>query len=380
MRILHTADLHLGRQFNGIALDEDQEVILDQIFRAVCDQRADVLIVAGDVFDRAAPPSSAIRQFNRFMTRIVQDTDAAVVVIAGNHDSGDKIDAMSVFNDKKRALVRGVISADEPSLVLRDEYGPVAFSALPFSYEYAARATFADETIATPEHVLLAQVASARSSIPADARWVVVSHAFVAGATASDVERPLARVGGVETVSSEVFKGAHYVALGHLHRPQQVGAGHIRYSGSPLAFGFDEVDHVKSMSLVEMDGSGEIRIETIPFTPLRGVRVLRGKYSEIIAGEPSTDFIKVILTDDMPLIEPMKRLREVFPNICHLSYARDERNPVESDAAPVISRTITPNELVNAFLEQISGESMTEAEQALLHGALHDMQCEENAA
>lgn len=380
MRILHTADLHLGRQFNGIALDEDQEVILDQIFRAVCDSGADVLIVAGDVFDRAAPPSSAIRQFNRFMTRIVQDTDAAVVVIAGNHDSGDKIDAMSVFNDKKRALVRGVISADEPSLVLRDEYGSVVFSALPFSYEYAARATFADETIATPEHVLLAQVASARSSIPADARWVVVSHAFVAGATASDVERPLARVGGVETVSSEVFKGAHYVALGHLHRPQQVGAGHIRYSGSPLAFGFDEVDHVKSMSLVEMDGSGEIQIETIPFTPLRGVRVLRGKYSEIIAGEPSTDFIKAILTDDMPLIEPMKRLREVFPNICHLSYARDERKPVKSDAAPVISRTITPNELVNAFLEQISGESMTEAEQALLHGALHDMQCEENAA
>lgn len=379
MRILHTADLHLGRQFNGIALEEDQEVVLDQIFCAVRDKGVDVLIIAGDVFDRAAPPSSAIRQFNRFVTRIVQDTDAAVVVIAGNHDSGDKIDAMSVFNEKKRALVRGVISADEPPLVLRDEHGPIAFSALPFSYEYAARAIFADETIATPEHVLRAQVTSARSSVPNDTRWVVVAHAFVAGAMAGDVERPLARVGGVETVSSEVFEGAHYVALGHLHRPQQVGADHIRYSGSPLAFGFDEVDHEKSMSLVDMDRDGKIKLETIPFKPLRGMRVLRGKYSEIIAGVPSSDFIKVILTDDMPLIEPMKRLREVFPHVCHLSYARDERVMAPNDLGPVTAQMITPDELVNAFLEQVSGESMTEAEQVLLQSALHDMLCEETA-
>jgi exonuclease SbcD len=380
MRILHTADLHLGRQFNGIPLDQDQETILDQIFTAVSELEADVLIIAGDVFDRAAPPSSAIRQFNRFMTRIARDTAAAVVVIAGNHDSGDRIGAMAVLTDEARALVRGVVAAEEPILVLSDAHGIVAFSALPFSYEYAARDCFGDEGIATPEHVLAAQMAAARRGVPAGARWVVVSHAFVSGAQTSEVERPLARVGGIETVPPEVFRGAHYVALGHLHRPQHVGAEHIRYSGSPLAFGFDETDHEKSMSLIEMDGTGRIQIETIPFRPLRGVRVLRGKHGELVAGLPSTDFVKAILTDDIPLIEPMKRLREVFPHACHLSYARDEEVSVIQDAAPSVVRTMTPTNVIEAFLEQISGEGMTDAERELVGAALYGMQVEEDMA
>ncbi|AUW47164.1 exonuclease SbcCD subunit D [Rhizobium leguminosarum] len=380
MRILHTADLHLGRQFNGIALDGDQDVILDQIFGAVSEKRADVLIIAGDVFDRAAPPSSAIRQFNRFMTRISRDTAAAVVVIAGNHDSGDRIGAMAVLTDGTRSLVRGVVSADEPVLVLTDEHGPVAFSALPFSYEYAARECFGDEEITTPEHVLVAQLTAARRGVPIGARWVVVSHAFVAGARTSDVERPLARVGGIETVSPEVFAGAHYVALGHLHRPQHVGAEHIRYSGSPLAFGFDETDHEKSMSFVEMDGAGHIWIEAIPFKPPRGVRVLRGKHSELVVGKPSTDFIKAILTDDIPLIEPMKRLREVFPHACHLSYARDEQVPGAKEVVASAARATAPTDVVDAFLEQISGEGTTEAEQSLVSAVLHGMQVEGDAA
>lgn len=380
MRILHTADLHLGRQFNGIGLEQDQQVVLDQIFDAVSERRADVLIIAGDVFDRAAPPSSAIRQFNRFMKRIADETQAAVVVIAGNHDSGDRIDAMAVLTDQGRALVRGVVAADEPVLVLEDAHGPVAFSALPFSYEYAARECFADEAIATPEHVIRAQAAAARRSLPDGARWVVVSHAFVAGALTSDAERPLARVGGIETVSPDVFAGAHYVALGHLHRPQVVGAEHVRYSGSPLAFGFDEADHGKSMNLVEMDGTGGFRVETIPFKPLRGLRVLRGTHGELLLSEPSTDFVKAILTDDTPLIEPMKRLREVFPNACHLSYARDERAPEAKMAMPAAARAVVTADVIDAFLEQVGGERMTEAERLLVTSALHDMQVAEDAA
>lgn len=139
MRILHTADLHLGRQFNGIPLDADHGAVLDQIVSAITSNRVDVLVIAGDIFDRAAPPTSAVRQFNRFLARVASETAAAVVMIAGNHDSGDRIASMSIMTDARRALIRGAISADEQPLVLTDAYGPVAFTGLPFDYEYAAR-------------------------------------------------------------------------------------------------------------------------------------------------------------------------------------------------------------------------------------------------
>ncbi|MEH0070151.1 exonuclease subunit SbcD [Pannonibacter sp. Pt2-lr] len=146
MRILHTADLHLGRQFNGLPLEADHDAILGQILDALVSRDADVLVIAGDIFDRAAPPAPAVRQFNAFLSQVASQTRAAVVMIAGNHDSGDRIAAMSVMTDTRRALIRGVISASEMPLVLKDAAGPVAFTGLPFAYEHAARECFSDDS------------------------------------------------------------------------------------------------------------------------------------------------------------------------------------------------------------------------------------------
>ncbi|MGD9924409.1 MAG: exonuclease SbcCD subunit D [Pseudorhodoplanes sp.] len=380
MRILHTADLHLGRQFNGIPLDDDHEVVLDQIARSVVDLRADVLVIAGDIFDRAAPPAAAVRQLNAFLSRVASETDAAVVMIAGNHDSGDRIASMSIMTDTRRALIRGAVSAEEKPLLLADEHGTVAFSGLPFSYEYAARECFADETMQTPEDVVAAQVASARRNVPDNARWVIVAHAFVLGAHGSDSERPIVRVGGVETVRPEIFDGAHYVALGHLHRPQYVGAPHIRYSGSPLAFGFDEADVAKSMSLVEIDGAGSVTVETIPFEPLRRVRILRGKHAELLLTEPSTDFVKVVLTDDVPIIDGMKRLRTVFPNACSLTYERDEHVLELKSLDARATKVVDPLDVIGDFLELVRDERTTEEELKVVASALHDIRHGEDVA
>lgn len=380
MRILHIADLHLGRNFNGIALDDDQQSILDQVVNALKEHRGDVLVIAGDIFDRAAPPATAIRQFNGFLSRVALETSAAVVMIAGNHDSGDRITSMSVMTDAKRALIRGIVSADEIPLVLSDAHGPVAFSGLPFSYEFAARECFANEAIATPEDVLAAQIASARQNVPEGARWIVVAHAFVSGAQGSSRERPLARVGGIETVRPEVFDGAHYVALGHLHRPQFIDAPHIRYSGSPLAFGFDEADSAKSMCLIEIDSIGDATVEVIPFKPLRGVRVLTGKHADLLLTEPSEDFVKVVLTDDAPVIDAMKRLRTVFPNACDLVYRRDERAPEIKSLEGRSAGVVDPMEVISDFLNVIRNEPITEKEQAVITSAFHAMQTAEDAA
>jgi exonuclease SbcD len=380
MRLLHTSDLHLGRHFSGIALEEDHGAILDQIARAIVDSRVDVLVIAGDIFDRAAPPTTAVRQFNAFLTRVASETDAAVVLIAGNHDSGDRIGSMSIMTDTRRALIRGVVSADEKPLILSDEHGKVAISGLPFSYEYAARECFADETMQTPEHVLTAQIASARRNVPEGARWVIVSHAFVSGALVSESERSLVRVGGAGTVPPEIFDGAAYVALGHLHRPQSAGAPHIRYSGSPLAFGFDEADAVKSMSFVEIDGAGRAKIEEIPFQPRHRVRVLRGKHADLLLANASDDFTKVVLTDDAPVIDGMKRLRDVFPNACDLIYERDERDRELKPLEARVVRVADPLEVVGDFLALVRDERLTDGELEVVKTTLYDIQNGEDAA
>ncbi len=379
MRILHTSDLHLGRQFNGIPLDDDHAAILNQIVTTVIEREVDILIIAGDIYDRASPPETAVRLFNTFLNRIAYETDAALVMIAGNHDSGHRIEAMSIMTDKARALIRGGVIRDEEPLILGDRWGTVAFSALPFAYEYAARECFEDEAMQTPEHVLRAQLTSARAHVPDETRWVVIAHAFVSGAAVSESERSLTRVGGIETVPSSVFDGAAYVALGHLHRPQTAGADHIRYSGSPLAFGFDESGSEKSMCLIELDGAGGVEFETVPYAPIRQARVLRGTHAELLLGEPSEDFVKAILTDDAPIIDGMKRLRAVFPNACDLVYERDERPPDELASTAGPSRLAEPIDVISDFVGVVRADAISDEEFTVAATTLQQIQEGEDA-
>lgn len=375
MLALHVSDLHLGRQFAGISLDEDHQAIFDQIFAALVEHRADVLIIAGDIFDRASPPASAVRLFNDFLRRVTADTSAAIVMIAGNHDSADRISAMSILTDTRRALVGGTLSRSNQLFTIADAHGLVAFSALPFSPELSAREFFGDETISTPNDVLRAQVAEARAMVPEGARWVVVAHGFVAGGTLSDTERSLTRVGGIETVSTEVFEGAHYVALGHLHRAQHVERPHIRYSGAPLAFSFAEAGQTKSMQLVMIDGGGATSIQTLPFVPHRRVRIVRGLLADLEIAPPSDDFVMAVLTDETPPIDPMKRLRAAFPNACQLEYARKVKSQVGM-AGVTAALPTSPTEVIDAFMIHVRGEGLLEGERALVDDAITELQRE----
>src|SRR3989344_6876002 len=381
MRILHTSDWHLGRQFHGLSLDEDHDHILVQILAVIDDERPDVVIIAGDVFDRANPPQSAITRLSQFLTTVRAASDAAIVIIAGNHDSAAQIGAMGVLADGGAAIGRGPLDEDERPLVVSDAHGPVAISALPFAFEYAARLCFDDDGIGCPADVIRAQLASARKHVAEGMRWVVVAHAFVDGAATSESERPLTRmVGGIETVSAAAFEGAHYVALGHLHRPQPVGLDHIRYSGAPLAFGFDEEGQQKSVSLIDLAADGTVTVTEVPLRPLRQVRTIRGKLLELLAAaEVSNDIVRVVLTDDTPQIDPMKRIRAVYPNAVQLAYERNER-PVElrlEEQRAAIDDTQT---LSSAFLEFIRGEPLSDAEGQIVASALQSFATMEEEA
>jgi DNA repair protein SbcD/Mre11 len=381
MKLLHTADWHLGRQFEGHSLEDDQHAVLHQVYTAITRHKPDALLIAGDVFDRAAPPETAVRLFNAFLNRVIAETETAVVIIAGNHDSADRIGAWATLADPRRTLVRGPLAADERPLILKDAHGPVAISALPFGYEYAARDVFDRRDLHAPADVLAAQIQTARGHVPPGARWVVVAHAFVSGGELSGNERSLTRqIGGVEHVPPDVFTGAHYVALGHLHRAQAVGAAHIRYAGAPLAFAFEEEGCKKSMTLVDIDANGVTQIELLPFEPLRNVRTLRGTLAEILAMDASPDFVRPILTDPTRLIDPMKRLRDRFPHACGLRYAHEplgrDRRVVRGDG----STAYEPSTVIAEFLAYTRGHAATDAEQALIKGHLGDIAHDINPA
>lgn len=375
MKILHTGDWHLGRQFYGQSLEVDHDTVLDQVLGAVRTHSPDALVIAGDVFDRASPPATAVRQFNNFIRTVHADCDTSIVLIAGNHDSGDRIASYASLADPKRLLIRGPLSPEERPLILEDEYGPVAFSGLPFGNEFSARECYGNTSISCPADVVAAQVACARTYVPGNARWVVAAHVFVANATPSESERPL-QIGGIETVPSSVFDGAHYVALGHLHRQQSAGGEHIRYSGSPLAFGFDEAGSAKSLTMVDLAHDGSVTLQQLPINPPRAVRVLKGEFEELLdkgSREPSEDFIKLVLTDKKLLIDPMGRIREHYPNALALTYERDE------SAEPILLRGSSqaklddPVAVVGEFLSQVRGEGGTDDEMALVGSALKQL-------
>lgn len=371
MKILHTSDWHLGRQFHGVALDDDHAHILGQILGAIETYKPDVLIIAGDIFDRANPPQTALKRLSDFLKAVREKSLAAIILIAGNHDSAAQIGALGVLATDGEVLVRGPLDKDEKPLIVRDEHGPVAISALPFSFEYAARLCFEDDAIACPADVIRAQIASAACHIKNGMRWIVVAHAFVDGAAASESERPLARtVGGIETVAASAFDGAHYVALGHLHRPQSVGQDHIRYSGSPLAFGFDEEGQQKSVSLVDLHADGSVEITSLVIEPLRNVRSVTGKLQELLAAtEVSDDFVRVVLTDDTPQIDPMKRVREFYPNAVQLAYQRNE-GPRKLRLAEQQMVIDEPAKLTANFMDFVRGDPLSDAEVGIVVNAL----------
>ncbi|MFC7292269.1 exonuclease SbcCD subunit D [Hirschia litorea] len=374
MKILHTSDWHLGRTFKGESLIEDHAYFLSQLMDIILTQEPDVLIIAGDIFDRASPPASAISQFDEFQRQVYHNTATALVILAGNHDSGERIGINGPFADRNRVLIRGRLEKDDTPLILNDEYGPIAFSALPFGEIYAARETFDNTRISSPADVIAAQVECARKHIPTNARWIISAHAFVTGASTTESERSLS-VGGIETVSASVFEGAHYVALGHLHRAQKVGSDHIRYSGSPLAFAFDEAGSEKSVTMITLGRDGVSNIELLPLKALRQVRILKGNLRDLenMTNDPNrSDLVHAVLTDTGALVDPMARLRKTFPNAITLE--REARQTTQSDGkGRATAKLNDPQAVIREFLTYVRDDAISDNEQAILDTAFKDI-------
>ena len=336
MRLIHTSDWHLGRIFFKTHLVEDQAYVLEQFIGIVEQERPDVVVIAGDVYDRSAPCVEAVELLDDVLSRIVLRLGLPVVIIAGNHDSPERIGFCSGLMEAGGLHIAGMPDAARP-IEFRDAYGPVWVVPLPYAEPAVVRdrlsAAGAAAAASATDHdaALAAQVSAVAWACPeafADGeRRIAVAHALVYGGDTCESER-LLTLGGSGAVDSARFDGFCYTALGHLHRPQPITGTACRYSGSLLKYSFSEADQPKSVSLVEIDGQGTARVATIPLTPRRDVRCLSGSLAELIARaqhDPGRDdYLSVQLSDADAVWDGLGRLREHYPNVMQLELPRFE--------------------------------------------------------
>ena len=377
MRLLHTADWHLGRIFYGASLIEDQAVALDAFCALALDLRPDAIVVAGDVYDRSVPPAEAVALLDETLTRLVTDVGVPVVVIAGNHDSPGRLAFGSRLLARDGLHVVGPLHADPVSLAVPTSAGPARIWALPHADPSEVACALDDECVRGHEAAMAAMLARVRAAMGADVRHVVVAHAFVTGGTPSESERPLS-VGGTAQVGSSLFSGFDYVALGHLHRPQSLAESKIRYSGSLLKYSFDEHDHHKSVTLVEMGDGGMIEIQEYELPFRRDVRKITGRLRDLLVEPHATgrdDYLWVDLLDELPVANPLERLRAVYPNVMYAARigASAPQTRLSGLAAGDVVR-LGMAELFERFFADSVGEALSPAQHEVFAGLVREFE------
>ncbi|MFJ5382812.1 exonuclease SbcCD subunit D [Cupriavidus sp. CER94] len=368
MRFLHTADWHLGRLFHARSLLEDQAHVLDQFVALVRDVRPDAVLIAGDVYDRAVPPPEAVALLDDVLARIVVEADVPVVMIAGNHDSAQRLDFGARLLAARGLHVAGRTGPEAACVSLRDAHGEVRIYALPYAEPAVVRDALGVE-LSSHEAALGAQLDAIRASHPAGVRAVAVGHAFVVGGAVSESERPLS-VGGSGAVGADLFHGFDFVALGHLHRPQTIGE-RIHYAGSLLKYSLSEADHHKTVSLVELDDKGAVRIEPIALKPRRDLRILTGELAALVAAGLADarrdDYVHAVLTDTGALLDPMARLREAYPNALAIERAILARSGQAGEAGRRMRELDTGSLFANFFREVADADLDGDQRRALDH-------------
>lgn len=361
MRILHTSDWHLGRIFHGVHLTEDQSYILEQLIELIKDRKPDVIVVAGDIFDRSVPPVEAVNLLDDTLSKILMDYKIPTIVISGNHDSPDRVGFGSRLMEESRLHLYGRFNSNIRPVVVEDKFGAVYFYPLPYVEPAVVRESTGAEIHSHDEamHVLMDKI---KGTMNRNKRNVLITHTFAAGGEASESERPLS-IGGSSVVDASYFSDFNYVALGHLHRPQKVGEDKIRYSGSLMKYSFSEATQKKHIPIIDMDEYGNISVETVELKPKRDLRCIEGYLADILKGpqngESSDDYLMVTLKDDGAILDAMGKIRSVYPNALHIERPQytSSKNTLNVDGN---FRKMDITELFSSFYKQVTDVEMSE--------------------
>ena len=363
MRFAHISDLHIGKRLHEVSLLDDQAYILEEIRKILRDGKPDAALIAGDIYDKSAPSAEAVRLFDDFLSGLASDGQS-VFVISGNHDSaarvayGGRIMERSGVHLSALAYEGGV-----RPVTLTDGHGPVDIYLLPFIKPVHVSLAFPDEKIESYTDAL--RVAVEKMPIDPKRRSVLVAHQFVTGAVRSDSEE--VSVGGLDNVDAAVFAPFSYVALGHIHRPQNIGSPRVRYSGTPLKYSFSEAGDEKSVTMAELDGKGEVSLRTVSLTPKRDLREVKGTYEELMKkenyeGTATEDYLHIVLTDEEDVPDAMRKLKTVYPNVLRLDYDNVRtRSGAVVEAAPETEEK-SPLALAEEFYALQNGRPMSGAQ------------------
>lgn len=366
LKIFHTADWHLGKIVQGIYMTEDQAYVLDQFVSEVEQEKPDVVIIAGDLYDRAVPPTEAVDLLNNILEQLVLKLKVPVLAIAGNHDSPDRIDFAVKLMERNGLYMSGQLRYPIEPIIMHDQFGEVHFYLIPYADPAIIRHLIGDESIRSHNDAMSAIVNHIKSNWDRSARHVLIGHAFVTPygeqeQNTSDSERPLS-IGGAEYVSAQLLQDFNYVALGHLHQAHHVGIEHIRYSGSPLKYSISEANHNKGYLVVNLDHQ-EVTIEKIAFEPKRDMRRVIGAIADIERHSINEDYVYVSLTDDNPVLFPMEKIRAVYPNAMHVDRITSQRIHMENkqeETTTLMKHELKPLELFAAFYEEVRGSELTQ--------------------
>ena len=364
MKLIHLSDLHIGKRVNEVSMIEDQEYILTQILRIVDEEKADAVLIAGDVYDKSVPSAEAVTLFDDFLCRLAR-RQMPVLIISGNHDSPERLAFGGRLFESSGIHISQVYDGAIRPVSLRDAKGEVKFWLLPFVKPAHVKRFYPDAGIESYTDAI--RVAIAGMELDKNERNVLLTHQFVTGAATCESEE--ISVGGSDNVDASVFADFDYVALGHIHGPQNIGSNRVRYCGTPLKYSFSEAGHYKSVTVVELEGKGELNLRTVPLIPRHDLREIRGTFAQLTdkayyAATAADDYLHVILTDEEDVPEAVGRLRVIYPNLMKLSYdnTRTRTHQVIGGAEHVKSKS--PLQLFEELYEQQNNQPMSDVQRA----------------
>lgn len=362
MKLIHLSDLHIGKRVNDISMMEDQAYILLQILQIIDDEKADAVLIAGDVYDKSIPSAEAVVLFDDFLCRLA-NRHVPVLIISGNHDSQERLAFGNRLLELGGIHISPVYDGTVHSVTLTDEYGEVVFWLLPFIKPAHVRRFYPDAGIESYNDAC--RVAVGKIPFDVTKRNVLLTHQFVTGASFDPEGSEEISVGGSENVDASAFEGFDYVALGHIHGPQNIGSNRIRYCGTPLKYSLSEASHHKSVTVVKLGNKGELELQLRPLTPKHDLRQIRGTFAELTdktfcEGTATEDYVYAVLTDEEDIPEAVGKLRLIYPNLMHLKYdnTRTRANQVITGAEDVQRKN--PLELFGELYELQNNQPMSE--------------------
>ena len=373
MKLVHLADLHLGKKVNEFSMIDDQEYILKEIINIIDDEKTDGVLVAGDVFDRPIPSEEAIKLWDDFLNAMAK-RNIQVFAISGNHDSAVRFAEHTSLMDSTGIHLSPEYNGKTKKYQIEKQGVKVNIYLLPFIKPIHVRHYFPDEDI--NNYTDACRVAIENMQVNKEELNILIAHQFVTGATRCDSEE--ISVGGLDNVDVTVFEDFDYVALGHIHGKQTIGRDTIRYSGTPLKYSFSEKNHVKSVTVIEIDSKKDISVREVNLTPRRDMAEIRGKCSDLIQGisnenVDANDYLQVVLTDENDVPNAMSDLRRVYPNIMKLSY---DNTRTREDRNLELNRDVekkSPIDLFKEFYENQNNQSLTDEQREFMEELIEEI-------